>query len=99
MQAEVAVIGGGPAGLQAALELVQGGAQVTLVDDQPELGGHLRYRKQAGTVPPIDRATPGAARVEPRVSKSFPERIVSGCTKEICWVSCRRVRTRARSSG
>ncbi len=45
------MIGGGPAGLQAALDLAQGGAQVILVDDQPELGGHLRYRKQAGVVP------------------------------------------------
>jgi sarcosine oxidase subunit alpha len=43
--AEAAVIGGGPAGLQAALELAQDGAQVVLVDDQPELGGHLRYSK------------------------------------------------------
>jgi sarcosine oxidase subunit alpha len=51
MHAEVAVIGGGPSGLQAALDLAEGGAQVTLVDDQPEPGGHLRYRKQAGTVP------------------------------------------------
>jgi sarcosine oxidase subunit alpha len=49
--AEVAVIGGGPAGLQAALELAQGGAQVTLVDDQSELGGHRRYRKSTGGVP------------------------------------------------
>ncbi len=45
------MIGGGPAGLQAALDLARGGAQVILVDDQPELGGHLRYRKQAGAVP------------------------------------------------
>ena len=51
MHAQVAVVGGGPTGLQAALELAQGGAQVTLVDDQPELGGHLRYRKQAGAIP------------------------------------------------
>jgi len=49
--AEAAVIGGGPAGLQAALELAQGGTQVTLVDDQAALGGHRRYRKQAGGVP------------------------------------------------
>lgn len=51
MHAEVAVIGGGPAGLQAALELAQGGAQIVLVDDQPELGGHLRFRKRVGAVP------------------------------------------------
>jgi sarcosine oxidase subunit alpha len=49
--AEVAVIGGGPAGLQAALELSQGGAQVIVIDDQAELGGHRRYRKSAGGVP------------------------------------------------
>src|SRR5579871_2776482 len=51
MHAEVAVIGGGPAGLQAALELGQNGTQVVLIDDQPELGGHLRYRKRAGGIP------------------------------------------------
>lgn len=51
MHAQAAVVGGGPAGLQAALELAQDGARVTLVDDQPELGGHLRYRKQAGAIP------------------------------------------------
>ena len=46
-QAQVAVIGGGPAGLGAAVEHAQRGEQVMLIDDQPALGGHLRYRKSS----------------------------------------------------
>ena len=46
--ADVAIIGGGPAGLKAALAEAGQGAQVALIDDQPELGGHLRYSKPAG---------------------------------------------------
>jgi len=49
MHTDAAVIGGGPAGLQAALEFGQRGAEVVLVDDQPELGGHLRYRNRSET--------------------------------------------------
>lgn len=45
---EVAIIGGGPAGVQAAVELATRGEQVTLIDDQPALGGHLRYTKGSG---------------------------------------------------
>ena len=45
MQAEVAVIGGGPSGMAAALDAAGRGEQVILIDDQPALGGHLRYRK------------------------------------------------------
>ncbi|MBI3304351.1 MAG: FAD-dependent oxidoreductase, partial [Deltaproteobacteria bacterium] len=41
---DVAVIGGGPAGLAAAREAARLGARVTLVDDQPILGGHLRMQ-------------------------------------------------------
>src|SRR3989442_592985 len=44
---DVAVIGGGPAGLSAACEAARLGARVTLIDDQPVLGGHLRV--QTGT--------------------------------------------------
>ena len=44
---EVAVVGGGPAGMSAALAAADGGVQVTLVDDQPSLGGSLRF--DAGT--------------------------------------------------
>ena len=40
---DVAVIGGGPAGLSAALAAAEAGARVALIDDQTSLGGRLRY--------------------------------------------------------
>ena len=43
----MAIIGGGPAGLRTAIEHDAKGEQVTLIDDQPELGGHLRFSKNA----------------------------------------------------
>ncbi|HEY2183792.1 MAG TPA: 2Fe-2S iron-sulfur cluster-binding protein [Xanthobacteraceae bacterium] len=43
--ADVAVIGGGPAGLSAALAASQEGARVLIVDDQPVLGGSLNYTR------------------------------------------------------
>src|SRR5258706_5815479 len=53
-QTEVAVIGGGPAGLQAAIDAGQAGEQVLLIDDQPSLGGHLRYRgSEAAKLPAL----------------------------------------------
>ncbi|MCL2336956.1 MAG: NAD(P)-binding protein [Firmicutes bacterium] len=39
----VAVIGGGPAGLSCAYQLRMAGAEVTVFEAQPELGGVLRY--------------------------------------------------------
>ena len=45
-QADVAVIGGGPAGMSAALAAANQAARVTLIDDQPRLGGHLRFSSQ-----------------------------------------------------
>jgi len=38
---DVLVVGGGPAGLGAALSATRSGARVVLIDDQPELGGAL----------------------------------------------------------
>ncbi len=40
---KVAVIGGGPAGLFCAWELAKEGYQVTIFDNNPKLGGALRY--------------------------------------------------------
>ena len=42
---DVAVIGAGPAGLEAALAAARRGAEVLLVDDGPELGGSLNYAR------------------------------------------------------
>lgn len=41
--ADVAVIGGGPAGLSAAISAAETGCRVTIVTQSPELGGGLRY--------------------------------------------------------
>ena len=41
--AEVIVVGGGPAGMSAAVAAAEAGARVLLVEDQPQLGGHLRW--------------------------------------------------------
>lgn len=47
--ADVAVVGGGAAGLAAALEAARAGARVVLVDDQPDLGGRWRYQTRSVT--------------------------------------------------
>ena len=57
--ADVAVVGGGPAGLSAALAAADRGARVTLIDDQPRLGGHLRFN--APTYRDIDTGGSGEA--------------------------------------
>ncbi|MGH3450452.1 MAG: 2Fe-2S iron-sulfur cluster-binding protein, partial [Haloechinothrix sp.] len=40
---DVLVAGGGPAGMAAAIAAAEAGARVLLVDEQHELGGHLRW--------------------------------------------------------
>ncbi|HLO77771.1 MAG TPA: FAD-dependent oxidoreductase, partial [Magnetospirillum sp.] len=47
--ADVAVIGGGVAGLTAALAAAEAGAEVLLIDDNPRLGGALNYALAPGS--------------------------------------------------
>jgi sarcosine oxidase subunit alpha len=42
---DVAVIGGGPTGINAAIKAAKSGAEVVLLDEQPELGGSLNYAR------------------------------------------------------
>lgn len=45
--ADVAVVGGGAAGMSAAIEAAKTGADVMLIDENPELGGALTYQRFA----------------------------------------------------
>ena len=56
LHADVAVVGGGPAGMAAALAAAETGAAVTLIDDQPSLGGHLRYTRLQAVNPSYELA-------------------------------------------
>jgi sarcosine oxidase subunit alpha len=44
LRTDVAVVGAGPAGLSAALAAADAGVQVTLIDENPFLGGHYRFQ-------------------------------------------------------
>src|SRR5215212_1022838 len=45
---DVLVAGGGPAGMAAAVAAAEAGAQVLLVEEEYDLGGHLRWEDEAG---------------------------------------------------
>lgn len=47
LHGDVLVVGGGPAGISAALGAAGHGAKVLLVDENEQLGGHLRIRSDA----------------------------------------------------
>ena len=51
--ADVAVVGGGPAGMAAALQAAAAGLEVVLIEENPRLGGALAYAR------PIDGAPAG----------------------------------------
>ena len=56
---KVAIIGGGPAGMAAALEAAKAGAEVILIEDGRQLGGSLNFSRYGA-----DRAPAGNLRQE-----------------------------------
>ena len=86
--ADVAVIGGGPAGLSAALEAAGHGASVTLVDDQPNLGGHLRFSPRNGhDIPGFREASAQdiAEQLARSVEASSNIQVLNGATAFACY--------------
>jgi sarcosine oxidase subunit alpha len=60
LHADVVVVGGGPAGLSAASSALERGARVVLFDENPGLGGHLRYagEQPLSSLPPAIQPHP-----------------------------------------
>ncbi len=77
---EVLVIGGGPAGLAAAGEAAQAGADVVLIESASEPGGHLR--SSAAEVPAPDGGSPGwqAARALSQEAVEAGAQLLTGVT-------------------
>lgn len=60
---DVLVVGGGPAGIEAARHAASTGASVLLIDTEPQLGGHLRYETRPYTYQGSVRAGYEVARI------------------------------------
>ena len=70
LHVDVAVVGGGPAGIAASLAAADAGARVALIDDQPTLGGHLRFSRQ-----PVDTTGGGEGKPGCEMAQELAETI------------------------
>jgi NADPH-dependent 2,4-dienoyl-CoA reductase/sulfur reductase-like enzyme/bacterioferritin-associated ferredoxin len=83
---DVAVIGAGPGGLSAALAAAGCGLKVTLIDEQPALGGQYLVGGEAGTGP--TPARPPASEAERRgmdLLKRLPQTGVEERLETLVW--------------
>jgi sarcosine oxidase subunit alpha len=78
--ADVAVIGGGPAGMAAALAAAESGAEVVLADEGAELGGSLWYARfnVDGTHGSLTRAELAAATAARRNIRVLSDAVCTG---------------------
>ena len=68
LHTDVVVAGGGPAGISAALRAAEAGSQVLLFDENPDLGGHLRF-----TVPLESPSTTQASKELPELLETIDQ--------------------------
>ncbi|MFZ0545261.1 MAG: 2Fe-2S iron-sulfur cluster-binding protein, partial [Candidatus Promineifilaceae bacterium] len=84
LHADVIVVGGGPAGISAAVSAAEQGARVMLFDDNPEMGGHIRFsHSELEKTELLDRLKQAAAEKDLRL---FPNTTVLGWYEEN-WLS------------
>ena len=97
---DVLVAGGGPAGIAAALAAAEAGASVMLVEDEYELGGHLRYGRagELALLAELRRAVAGQAGVEvllnSAVTGRYDDNWVAVLQRELPHVTERLVKAR-----
>ncbi len=83
LYADVAVVGGGSAGMSAATAAADTGLDVVLIDDQPKLGGELRLRQNRFPDPISSQLKSGpeiAHEMADRVTKHQQIKILSPAT-------------------
>ena len=99
---DVLVAGGGPAGMAAAIAAAESGASVILVDEEPDLGGHLRWGDSADLTARNDledrvRSTEGIeVMTDAVVTGRFDHNWVSVVQREVPGVSERLVKARVK---
>lgn len=88
VETDVAVVGGGMAGLAAAVTAAQAGRSVTLLEKAPELGGSMRL--SAGLIwsyDEVERARITAPKGQPRLQRL----VIEGLDDAFEWLSARGV--------
>ncbi|MDA1189836.1 MAG: 2Fe-2S iron-sulfur cluster-binding protein, partial [Chloroflexi bacterium] len=83
MHADVTVIGGGPAGMSAALAAARDGVRVTLVDEQTTLGGHLRFDSAIHNITSLGKGLTGmdvAQRLAAQVKQAPGIKVLTGAS-------------------
>jgi len=79
---KILVIGGGITGMSAALDAAAAGYEVTIVEKEPQLGGHANHwRKQLPTEPPYENLIPPI--VEKKIQEVSDHPLISVRTETV----------------